>query len=39
LKTALQGTPVDILSSLRVEKFDEIHQDRLQRADKLFHGQ
>jgi len=39
LKTALLGTPVDILSSLRVEKFDEIHQDRLQRADKLFHGQ
>ena len=39
LKTALQGTPVDILSSIRVEKFTDIHQDRLQRADKLFHGQ
>ena len=39
LKTALQGTPVDILSSIRVEKFYDIHQDRLQRAEKLFHGQ
>ena len=39
LKSALQGTPAEILNSLRIEKFVEIHQDRLQRADQLFHGQ
>ena len=39
LKAALQATPAEIRDSIRVEKFEEIHQDRLDRASKLFHGQ
>lgn len=38
LKAALQAVPAAILDSIRVEKFTEIHQDRLQQAGELFHG-
>ena len=38
LKAALKATPSEILSSIRVEKFDEIQTDRLKRAEELFHG-
>ena len=39
LKAALQATPVELRDSVRVAKFNNLQQDRLQRASALFHGQ
>ena len=38
LKAALKATPAEVLGSIRVEKFDDIHHERLNRAAELFHG-
>jgi len=38
LKAALKATPAEILGNIRVERFDDIHQERLSHAAELFHG-